>query len=131
MHLRKHSQTERSDPLMFCNKTQATYFGSGQWDLAIPEISNQSLYQKFSKEIFPFFNTKLSNSPENTYLEHSLYHCCTDFVESSNTLIQKSHSHTETSIAVKASRRKQKIEVQLTNGEYYPAFLSTDMGHIF
>ena len=83
------------------------------------------------KEKLNFFDTKPSNSSENYYLEPGLYHSITDFVEAMNTLLQETHNHTETSLAVRGSPRKRKVEIHLANGESHLAFLTTDLGHLF
>ena len=48
-----------------------------------------------------------------------------------NTLIQQRNNHKETCIAVKVSRRKQKVAIMLANDTSILAFCSTDLGHIF
>ena len=78
-----------------------------------------------------FFDTEFSNSSEYYYLEPGLYHSITDFVVAINMLIQKRHNHTETSIAVKVSRRTQKPQIHLANERSGFAFFSTDLGHNF
>ena len=77
------------------------------------------------------FDTKLSNSSESFYLEPGLYHPITDIVEAKKTLIQEKHSDSETYIAVKVSRRTQKLEIHLANERSGPVYFSTDLGHNF
>ena len=48
-----------------------------------------------------------------------------------NTLIQWRHNHTETSIAVKLSRRTQKYEFYLANEGSVRAYFSRDLRHVF
>ena len=47
------------------------------------------------------------------------------------TLIQERHYHSENCIAIKVSRRTQKVEIYLAIERSGLAFLSTDLGHFF
>ena len=47
-----------------------------------------------------------------------------------NTLVPENHNHSENCITVKVSRRRQKVEIRLTNEGSGLAFFSTDLGHI-
>ena len=77
------------------------------------------------------FGTKIPNSSEGCCLKPDLYHSVTDIVETKNTLIQERHDHTKSFIAVKASRKMQKVEIHLTSDGSALAFFSTDLGHVF
>ena len=103
----------------------------GQWEVAISEISDPSMYQNVMEGRFMFFDEKLSKSSEFYYLEPGLYPSITDIVEAMNTIIQERHNHNENCITVKASRRTQKFEIYLANERSGLAFFSTDLGHIF
>ena len=102
-----------------------------QWEVAISEISYPSTYQNVTEGKFMFFGKKLSKSSEFYYLEPGLYPSITDIVEAMNALIQERHNHSENCITVKVSRRTLKVEIYLANEGSGPAFLSTDLGHIF
>ena len=76
-----------------------------------------------------FFVIKLSNSSKFYYLEPGFYPSITDIVEAKNTLFQERHNHSDLCITVKMSRRTQKVEIYLANGESGLAFFSMDLGH--
>ena len=76
-----------------------------------------------------FFDRKTSNSSKVHHLEPNLYRPSTDIVEAMNTLIKERHNHNESCIIVKSSRRKQKLEIYLTNEGRGSAFFSMDLGH--
>ena len=78
-----------------------------------------------------FFDKKLSKSTKFYCLELGLYPSITDIVQAMNTLIQEKHNHSENCIAVKVSRRTQKVEIYLANGGSGFAFFRTELGHIF
>ena len=81
---------------------------------------------------FLFFDTNPSNSSVYYYLEPDPYPSITDIVEGMNTHIQDRHHHTDFSITVKVSRRRQKVEIHLANEEgSCSAVFSTELGHIF
>ena len=103
----------------------------GQWEVAISEISYPSMYQNITEGKFKFFDEKLSKSTSTYNLEPGLYTSITDIVEAMNTLIQERNNHNETCIAVKVSRRSQKVVIILANDTSGLAFCSTDLGHIF
>ena len=69
--------------------------------------------------------------PTTDNLEPVLYTSITDIVEALNTLIQVRNNHNETCIAVKVSRRTQKVVAVLANDTSGLAFCSTDLGHVF
>ena len=64
-------------------------------------------------------------------MESGLYHSITDIVEAMNTLIQERHNYTETSIAVRVSRRTQVVEIHLASERSGLAFFSMDLGQLF
>ena len=103
----------------------------GQWEVAISKISYPSMYQKKTEGKFKFFGQKLSKSTSTYNLEPGLYTSITDIVEAMNTLIQERNNHHETCIAVKVSRKTQKVVILLANDTSGLAFCSTDLGHIF
>ena len=78
-----------------------------------------------------FFIKKLSTTSEFYHLEPSLYPSITDIVVAMNTLIAERHNPSESCIAIKISRRTQKVEIYLANEDSGLAFFSTDLGHIF
>ena len=61
----------------------------GQWELAVSEISYQSMYQNITEGFFKFFDKRLSKSTSTYNLEPGLYTSITDIVEAMNTLIQE------------------------------------------
>ena len=103
----------------------------GQWEVAISEISYPSMYQNITEGKFKFFDQKLSKTKSTYNLEPGLYTSITDIVEAMNTLIQERNNHHETCIAVKVSRKTQKVVILLANDTSGLAFCSTDLGHIF
>ena len=103
----------------------------GQFEVAISEISNPSMYQNITEGYFKFFDQKLSKSTSTYDLEPGLYTSITDIVEAMNTLFQEENNHNETCITVKVSRRSQKVVIMLANDTSGIAFCSTDFGHIF
>ena len=103
----------------------------GQWEVAISEISYPSMYQNITEGKFKFFDEKLSKSTSTYNLEPGLYNSITDIVEAMNRLIQEKNNHNETCIAVKVSRKTQKVVILLANDTSGLAFCSTDLGHIF
>ena len=103
----------------------------GQWEFAVSKISYPSMYQNVTERKFMFFDKKLSMSSEFYYLEHGLYPYITDIFEAMKTLIQEKHNHSISFIAVKVSRRTQKVEIYLANEGSGLSFFSTDLGHIF
>ena len=78
-----------------------------------------------------FFDTKISNLPEQYYLEPGLHQSITDIVEAFNTIIRKRHNHTESTIGVKESGTTQKNEIHLANEGSGLAFVSRDLGSPF
>ena len=86
---------------------------------------------KYNAGEFKFFDEKLSKSTSTYNLEPGLYTSITDIVEAMNTLIQERNNHHETCIAVKVSRKTQKVVILLANDTSGLAFCSTDLGHIF
>ena len=103
----------------------------GQWEVAISEISDPSMYQNVTEGKFMFYDDKLSKTTEAYYLEPGLYSSITDIVEAMNTLIQERNNHRDTCITIKVSRVTQKVKVYLANEESSLAIFSTDLGHIF
>ena len=103
----------------------------GHWEVAVSEISYQSMYQKLTEEKFKFYDRKFSKPTTNYNLEPGLYTSITDIVEAMNTLIQEKNNHNEICITVKVSRRTQKVVIMLANDTSGLAFCSTDLGHIF
>ena len=103
----------------------------GQWEVAISEISYQSLYQNITEGYFKFFDEKLSKSTSTYNLEPGLNTSISDIMEAMNTLIQKRNNHNETCIKVKVSRRSQKVVIILANDTSSLAFCSTDLSHHF
>ena len=87
----------------------------GQWEVAISEISYPSMYQNITEGKFKFFDEKLSKSTSTYNLEPGLYTSITDIVEAMNTLIHERNNHHETCIAVKVSRKTQKVVILLAN----------------
>ena len=103
----------------------------GQGEVAISEISYPSMYQKTTEGKIKFFDEKLSKSTSTDNIEPSLYTSITDIVEAMITLIQEKNNLNETCIAVKVSRRTQKVVFMLPNDTSGLEFCSTDLGHIF
>ena len=89
------------------------------------------MYQHFTEATFIFFDEKFSKSFEFYYLEPGLYASITVMVEAMNTLIQKRHNHSGSCIAVKVSRRKQKVEIYLPKEKSGIACFSVDLGQFF
>ena len=124
---------------MFPNNTLSSFTNflpeqvnlEGQWEVAISEISYPSMYQNITEGKFKFFDEKLSKSTSTYNLEPGLYTSITDIVEAMNTLIQQRNNHHGTCIAVKVSRKTQKVVILLANDSSGLAFCSTDLGHIF
>ena len=81
----------------------------GQWEVAISAISYPSMYQNITEGRFKLLDDKLSNSTSTYNLEPGQYTSITDIVEAMNTLIQERNNHMGTCIAVKVSRRTQKL----------------------
>ena len=92
--------------------TRASKFG-GQWEVAILEISQPSMYQKITEGKIMFLDKKLSKSTSTYNLGPGLYTSITDIVEAMNTLIQERNNHNETCIRVKVSRRTQEVVIML------------------
>ena len=69
------------------------------------------MYQNRTEGDVIFFDTNYSNSSQNFHLEPGLYHSFTDVLEAMKTLNQERHNHTETSIALKMSRKTQKVSL--------------------
>ena len=86
---------------------------------------------KYNGGEIQFFDERHSKSTSTYNLEPGLYTSITDIVEAMNRLIQVRNNHKETCIAVKVSRRTQKVGVMLANDTSGLAFCSTDLGHIF
>ena len=103
----------------------------GQWEVAISEKSYPSMYQNITEGKFKFFDQKLSKSTSTYNLEPGLYTSITDIVEAMNTLIQERNNHHETCIAVKVSRKTQKVVILLANDTSGLAFCSIGLGLIF
>ena len=103
----------------------------GQWEAAISEISNPSMYQNITKGNFKFFEEKMSKTTTTYNLEPVLYTSITDIVEATNTLIQEKNNHKVTCITVKVSRRTPKVVIMLTNETSGLAFCSADLDHVF
>ena len=103
----------------------------GQWEVAISEISYQSMYQNVTEGKFMFYDEKLSKITEAYYLEPGLYSSITDIVEAMNTLIQGRNNYRDTCVTVKVSRVTQTVKVYLAKEESSLAIFSTDLGHIF
>ena len=89
------------------------------------------MYQNITEGKFNFFDKNFSNFTSIYSIEHGLYTSITDILEAMNTLIQEKNNHNETCIAVKVSRRTQKVVIMLANDSSGLAFCSTDLGHIF
>ena len=86
---------------------------------------------KYSGGEIQVFDEKLSK-PTTTYnLEFGLYGSIPHIVEAMNTLIQEKNNNNQTCMAVKVSRRTQKVAIMLANDTCGLAFCSTDVGHIF
>ena len=79
----------------------------GQWEVAISEISDPSIYQNVTEGKFMFFDKKLSKSSEFHYLEPGLYPSIKDVVEAMNILIQERHNHSENCIKVSVSKNAE------------------------
>ena len=103
----------------------------GQWEVAISEISNPSMYHNVTEGKIVFSDKKLSKLFEFHYLEPGLYPSITDIVEVMNTLIQERHNHSDNCITVKGSRRTQTLGIYLAIEGSGLAFFSTDLGHFF
>ena len=100
----------------------------GQWEVAILEISYQSMYQNITQGKFKFFDEKFSNSTSTYNLEPGPYTFITDIVEAMKTLIQERNNHNKTCITVKVSRRTQKVVIMLANDTSGLGFCSIDLG---
>ena len=85
----------------------------GQWEVASSEISYPTMCQNITEGKFKVFDEKLSKSTSTYNLELGLYTSITDIVEAMNTLIQERNNHHETCIAVKVSRKTQKVVILL------------------
>ena len=103
----------------------------GQWEVAISELCNPSMYQKLIEGNFLFFDKRLSKSSKPFYLKPGRNSSITDVVEAMKTLIRESHNHYERRITVKMSERTQKLEIQLAIERSGLAFFKMDVGHIF
>ena len=103
----------------------------GQWEVAISDITNPSMYQDVTEGKLMFSDKKLSKSSKIHHLKPGLYLSITDIVEAMNTLIQERHNHNENCITVQVSGRTQKVEIYLANEGSGVAFFSTDLRHIF
>ena len=66
----------------------------GQWEVAISEKSNTSMYKNVREKIH-VFGQKHSKSPEMNYLEPGIHPSITDFVEAMNNLFDERHNHGE------------------------------------
>ena len=104
---------------------------NGQWEVAICEISDPSVYQNITEGKFMFYNDKLSKTREAYYLQPALYSSLTDIVEAMKTLIKERNNDRDICITIKVDRVTQKVKVYLANGESSLAIFSTDLGHIF
>ena len=121
MHLHNILQTIHSAPLQFFLPEQVNL--TGQWEVAISELSYLSMYQNVNEENITSFDTKFSNFSEYSHLEPGFCHWFFEIMEAMNTLIQERHTHAEASIAVKMFRGTQKIEIRLANKGSGLAFL--------
>ena len=106
MHWRNIYWTRHSAPLKFF--AGATESGGEMGACIFGNILPIKVQNCYGGKIY-FFDPNNSNFSEYNYLEPGLYHSNTDIVETTNTLIQDRHNHRETSIAVKVSRRTQKM----------------------
>ena len=103
----------------------------GQWEVANSEISYPLAYQNVREGKTTLFNEKMSESSEFYYLQSGIYPSNTDFVGAMNILIREKHNHSGSSITIKVSQRRQKVDIFLGNEESGLAFFSTNLGHIF
>ena len=103
----------------------------GQWEVALSEISNPSMYQNVTEGNFMFYDEKLFKTTEAYYLEPGLYSSITDIVEAMYTIIEERNIHRDTCITIKVSRVTQKVKVYLANEESSLAIFSTDLRHLF
>ena len=81
----------------------------GQWDVAISEFFFSSMYQNVTEGKFLFYDAIYSKTTTAFYLEPGLYSSVPEIVEAMNLLIQERNNHNENCIAVKVSRRTQKL----------------------
>ena len=84
----------------------------GQWEVAISEISHQSLYQNVTERNPCFFVRKFSKMSEFYYLDPGLYSSSADIVEAMNTLFQETN-HSESCITVEVSLRTKTLRLTL------------------
>ena len=103
----------------------------GQMEVAISEMSYPSTYKNVTDGKIVFSGTNYSNFLESFKMEPGLYQSLADFVEALNTLIQKRHNLRVNCMAVKVTRRTQKIEISLAKERPGFAFFSADLGHPF
>ena len=103
----------------------------GQWEVVISENTYPSMYQNITDRYFKFFDEKLSKSTSTYNLNPGLCTSITETVEAMSTLIQERNNHNKTCIAVKVSRRSQKVVITLANDASGLALCGTDLGHIF
>ena len=85
----------------------------GQWDVAISELSDPSMYQNATEGNFMFCDTKLSKSLESYDLEPGLNPSNTDIVKAMNTLIQERHNHSENCIKLKCLEKRKRLRFTL------------------
>ena len=77
----------------------------GQWEVTISERSDPLMYQNVTEGIFGFYDKKHSKSSEFYYLEPGFYPSDTIIVETMNNFPQQRHSHSQSCITLKLSRR--------------------------
>ena len=87
----------------------------GQWEVAVSEKINPSMYQNVTDGNFMFYGKTLSNSSKLFYLEPGLYPFITDIDEVLTILIQERQNQSKNCIKVEVSQRTQKVEFYLAN----------------
>ena len=121
-----------SNTLSSCtNFSSEQLIQEGRWEIATSEEPYPSRHQNVTDRKFMFYDRKLSKSSDFCYLETGLYPSITDAVEAMNTLIQEKHNDNETCIAIKMSRRTQKVKIYLAREKFGLVFFNTYMGHTF
>ena len=100
---------------MFINFLRKQLTLEGQWEVEISEISYPSMYQNVTEQKIMFFDRKSFKLVRMILSGHRSLPFDYRFVEAMKTLIQERHDHTKSSLAVKVSRRTQKIEIPFAN----------------
>ena len=101
----------QNTPLLYKHFTRATETRRSIRDYNFENILAINVPKCHRGKVFVCWQKKLSNSSDFYCLELGLYPCSADIVEAKKILIQEKHSHSESVITVKVSRRTQKVEI--------------------